>query len=199
MSSSKSKLEKAFQEVYTNIPKNVKKTGKTGKAKNKMLQAIAFSKARQAGAHIPSYDKGGVVKETGLALVHKGETVVPNKGDKLNVQTREAQESPDSKFNKGSEGSKIETGNYCPCTPPDYSTDAVMRGSRGNEKQEQHRKGEHNSELLKETDHPYESLPVINNLIHKDSPELVRRKNAKARDERTGYRITDNRVYPDNA
>lgn len=28
---------------------------------------------------VPSYKKGGTVKETGLALVHKGEKVIPNK------------------------------------------------------------------------------------------------------------------------
>ncbi len=38
-------LEEAMREVHTNIPENVKKTGKKGKAKEKMLQAIAFSKA----------------------------------------------------------------------------------------------------------------------------------------------------------
>jgi hypothetical protein len=36
-----------MREVHTNVPKNVKATGKKGKAKEKMLQAIAFSKARR--------------------------------------------------------------------------------------------------------------------------------------------------------
>lgn len=39
------KLEAAMREVHTNVPKNVKKTGKTGAAKESMLRAIAFSKA----------------------------------------------------------------------------------------------------------------------------------------------------------
>lgn len=39
------KLMRAMKEVHTKVPKNVKKTGKKGKAKEKMLQAIAFSKA----------------------------------------------------------------------------------------------------------------------------------------------------------
>lgn len=38
-------LESAMAEVHANVPKNVQATGKTGKAKEKMLQAIAFSKA----------------------------------------------------------------------------------------------------------------------------------------------------------
>ena len=41
------KVESAMREVHKNVPKNVKKTGKTGKAKEKMLVAIAFSKARK--------------------------------------------------------------------------------------------------------------------------------------------------------
>jgi hypothetical protein len=52
-----SKVDEAFHEVYANVPKNVKKTGKTGMAKRKMMTAIALSKARQAGARIPM--KGG--------------------------------------------------------------------------------------------------------------------------------------------
>ena len=48
-----SKVEKAFHEVFHNVPENVKKTGKTGEAKRKMLIAISLSKARQAGAKIP--------------------------------------------------------------------------------------------------------------------------------------------------
>ena len=35
----------AFHEVFTNVPKNVKKTGKKGAAKRKMMIAIALSKA----------------------------------------------------------------------------------------------------------------------------------------------------------
>ena len=38
-------IQNAFEEVHTNVPKNVMATGKTGAAKNKMLAAIAFSKA----------------------------------------------------------------------------------------------------------------------------------------------------------
>ena len=41
------KLEAAMQEVHSDTPKNVKKTGKTGKAKEAMLRAIAFSKAQR--------------------------------------------------------------------------------------------------------------------------------------------------------
>lgn len=52
--SNKSILQQAFHEVNSNVPKNVKKTGKKGKAKRKMMTAIALSKSRRAGAGIPS-------------------------------------------------------------------------------------------------------------------------------------------------
>lgn len=42
-----SSVESAMREVHTNIPRNVKATGKKGAAREKMLQAIAFSKARR--------------------------------------------------------------------------------------------------------------------------------------------------------
>lgn len=43
----------AFDEVYARTPKTVKKAHKTGKAKERMLTAIALSKARAAGAKVP--------------------------------------------------------------------------------------------------------------------------------------------------
>ena len=46
------RVESAFHEVYTDVPKNVTATGKTGAAKQKMMTAIALSKARRAGAKI---------------------------------------------------------------------------------------------------------------------------------------------------
>lgn len=48
-----SKLESAMREVHTDVPKNVIATGKTGKAKEAMIRAIGFSKARKRGAKIP--------------------------------------------------------------------------------------------------------------------------------------------------
>lgn len=51
------KLGAAMREVHNNIPSTVRATGKTGAAKESMLRAIAFSKARAAGARIPK--KGG--------------------------------------------------------------------------------------------------------------------------------------------
>jgi hypothetical protein len=75
--SSRGKVSEAFHEVYENVPKSVKKTGKTGKAKQKMMTAIALSKARQAGADIPSMARGGIVPATGVYQVHRGETIVP--------------------------------------------------------------------------------------------------------------------------
>jgi hypothetical protein len=52
-SSSDPRIERAFEEVHANVPRNVKATGKTGAAKNKMMTAIALDKARRAGAKIP--------------------------------------------------------------------------------------------------------------------------------------------------
>lgn len=40
-------IEKHMAETHRNIPANVKKTGKTGKAKEKMIRAISMSKARR--------------------------------------------------------------------------------------------------------------------------------------------------------
>ena len=40
-------LSGAMREVHENIPKNVIKTGKKGKAKEAMLRAIAYSKAKR--------------------------------------------------------------------------------------------------------------------------------------------------------
>jgi hypothetical protein len=50
------KVAAAFHEVFHDVPKTVKATGKTGEAKRKMMVAVALSKARAAGAKIP---KGG--------------------------------------------------------------------------------------------------------------------------------------------
>jgi hypothetical protein len=50
---SNSKVKAAFDEVYSKEPKTVKATGKTGKAKQKMMVAVALSKARAAGADVP--------------------------------------------------------------------------------------------------------------------------------------------------
>jgi hypothetical protein len=76
-SSTKRKVAAAFHEVYSDVPKNVKKTGKTGEAKRKMMTAIALSKARAAGADVPSMARGGIVPATGVYNMHKGEEVVP--------------------------------------------------------------------------------------------------------------------------
>ena len=46
-SPSDSRIEAAMSEVHRNVPSNVKATGKTGAAKEAMLRAIAFSKARR--------------------------------------------------------------------------------------------------------------------------------------------------------
>ena len=52
------KVADAFHEVHANVPSTVKATGKTGAAKEKMLTAVALSKAKAAGADIPEKPKG---------------------------------------------------------------------------------------------------------------------------------------------
>ena len=47
-------VDEAMSEVHRNVPRTVKATGKTGAAKEKMLSAIALSKAREEGADIPT-------------------------------------------------------------------------------------------------------------------------------------------------
>jgi hypothetical protein len=50
-------VESAMSEVHTNVPSTVKATGKTGAAKEKMLAAVAYSKAKSKGADIPDKPK----------------------------------------------------------------------------------------------------------------------------------------------
>lgn len=52
-SKSQRKLDAAMSEVHRNIPSSVEATGKTGQAREKMLAAVAFSKARAKGAKLP--------------------------------------------------------------------------------------------------------------------------------------------------
>lgn len=52
-SGSDPRIERAFEEVHAKTPRTVTATGKTGKAKQKMLVAVALSKARASGAKIP--------------------------------------------------------------------------------------------------------------------------------------------------
>lgn len=89
--------------------------------------------------------------------------------------SRPESKSPDSQFKAGSEGSRIETEN-----PREYPCEKLS-----------------SMQTPKETDHIFGSHALVDNRIHDDSPEMVRRKNNKNRDVRNGYRITDNRVYAD--
>ena len=50
---SKNILHKMFREVYSDEPSTVTTAKVSGKKKRKMLAAIAFAKARKAGAKIP--------------------------------------------------------------------------------------------------------------------------------------------------
>lgn len=52
-STSKKLIEDAMAEVHTNVPSTVKATGKTGAAKEAMLAAVAYSKAKAKGAKVP--------------------------------------------------------------------------------------------------------------------------------------------------
>jgi hypothetical protein len=47
------KLERAMREVHTHEPSTVKRAKVSEERKEKMRQAIAYSKARKAGADIP--------------------------------------------------------------------------------------------------------------------------------------------------
>lgn len=62
------KVANAFHEVYHDVPKNVKATGKTGVAKRKMMTAIALSKARAAGASIPDASGSNFVSPNDLHI-----------------------------------------------------------------------------------------------------------------------------------
>ena len=50
---SRAKLATAMAEVHTNIPSTVTRANVSGAKQEAMLRAIAFSKARKAGARIP--------------------------------------------------------------------------------------------------------------------------------------------------
>lgn len=49
----KAKLEAAMREVHKNIPSTVRRAKVKGKRREAMLRAIAFAKARKAGAKVP--------------------------------------------------------------------------------------------------------------------------------------------------
>ena len=51
-SKSKAKVAAAMREVHTNMPSTMK-PGQSPKKKEAQLRAIAFSKARKAGARVP--------------------------------------------------------------------------------------------------------------------------------------------------
>lgn len=186
------KVEAAFKEVFHNKPRTVD-TSKSKEGQRKQMVAIALSKARQAGAHIPSYDKGGTVKETGLALVHKGEKVVATGNTKL---TRAAQVLPNTTFKTGSEGSKMADSN-CPCPPSKVTASDVMCGSRGSETQENHF-GSRTRDIPKITDHLFQSEAIIDNTPPSNLPEMTRRENSHSRDRRTGFKRTDDKIYADS-
>lgn len=52
-SKSQALVSSAMREVHTNEPSTVTRANVSGEQKEKMLQAIALSKARKAGARIP--------------------------------------------------------------------------------------------------------------------------------------------------
>ena len=81
MAKKNSKVAAAFHEVYANEPKSVKKTGKTGEAKRKMLAAVAFSKARAAGAKIPGPEGANYVSRNDLAIPAGASSGVSHAGE----------------------------------------------------------------------------------------------------------------------
>lgn len=56
-SRSRSKLASAMREVHEDIPSTVERADVAGERKEAMLRAIAFSKARKAGARLPRKGK----------------------------------------------------------------------------------------------------------------------------------------------
>lgn len=56
-------VSEAMSEVHRNEPSTVTRAKVQGKQKEKMLQAIAFSKARDAGAHVPAKSKKSARKK----------------------------------------------------------------------------------------------------------------------------------------
>jgi len=46
-------VEAAMREVHRNIPSTVTRANVSGAQREKMLEAIAFSKARKVGARVP--------------------------------------------------------------------------------------------------------------------------------------------------
>src|SRR5665213_3526143 len=63
-----------MQNMSTTGPKNYRQRVKAINAKPASPNPANFSTAK---GQLPSYKKGGKVKETGPAILHKGETVVP--------------------------------------------------------------------------------------------------------------------------
>lgn len=57
MAKKATKLEKAMREVHTHEPSTVTRVNVSGAKKEAMLRAIAFSKARKAGADLPKKSK----------------------------------------------------------------------------------------------------------------------------------------------
>lgn len=50
-------LSRHMREVHRNIPSTVRRANVSGARKERMLKAIAFSKARKAGARLPKKRK----------------------------------------------------------------------------------------------------------------------------------------------
>lgn len=53
----KHKLKAALREVFKNPPSTVRRASVKGKARRKMLIAVAFAKARKAGERLPKKRK----------------------------------------------------------------------------------------------------------------------------------------------
>lgn len=88
--------------------------------------------------------------------------------------SRPAFNSPKSTYRKGSEGSRVETDNKN--EQVDKENNVVAQAPAM-------------------TDMPYSALPIIDNRVDKDSPEMIRRMNNHSRDRRTGNKVTDDTIY----
>lgn len=92
----------------------------------------------------------------------------------MEKQTQPAKEIVETQFHDGSEGSRIGGDNISK-----YPSVGSLDENTPNE-----------------SDHPYASLPARDNSIPESLPELVRRRNNRARDVATGFDVQDNEIYP---
>ena len=158
---------------FAAVQKKIAGQGHSMASAGAILAAASRGASKSAKKSNPRLNKvkgkmhdGGIVPESGLYNMQKGETVIP------------IMEQHDSAM-YSSEGSMPRKNNPCRY-----------------EKRADERKRLNVEEMSgKETDHVFGHTYKIDNQILADSPELLRRRNSRNRDYRTGNRITNNGIY----